>query len=292
MAKVIDGKAIAADIRLNLQAKVEQHLKGGSRPPALSVVLVGEDPASKIYVEFKEKACEQIGMNTQTHRLPKETGESELLALIDKLNADPSVDGILVQLPLPKQIDKLRIVGRISPIKDVDGLGAKNQGLLSLGLPGHRPCTPLGVMKLLEATEVELTGKQAAVIGRSILVGSPMVRLLTHANATVQNIHSRTLNPAAIACQADIIVAAAGVPELVKSEWVKPGAVLIDVGIHRINGSNKLVGDLAYKELEPKASHITPVPGGVGPMTIAMLLANCIQAYEWRLTGDHPYVYY
>ncbi|MFK7822555.1 MAG: bifunctional methylenetetrahydrofolate dehydrogenase/methenyltetrahydrofolate cyclohydrolase FolD [Oligoflexales bacterium] len=291
MARVIDGKAIAAKIRLNLQSKVEQHTKSDTRPPALSVVLVGDDPASKIYVEFKEKACKQVGMSTQTHRLPQTTEETELIALIDRLNEDPEVDGILVQLPLPKQIDKLRIIGQISPIKDVDGLGAKNQGLLSLGLPGHRPCTPLGVMKLLEASEIELTGKLATVIGRSILVGSPMVRLLGHANATVQNIHSRTENPAAIARQADIIVAAAGVPELVNPDWVKPGAVLIDVGIHR-SKEGKLVGDLAYRELEPIASYITPVPGGVGPMTIAMLLANCIQAYEWRLSGDHPYLVY
>ncbi|NRA43964.1 MAG: bifunctional methylenetetrahydrofolate dehydrogenase/methenyltetrahydrofolate cyclohydrolase FolD [Oligoflexales bacterium] len=291
MAQLIDGKAIAADIRLDLKSKVEQHLASGARPPALSVVLVGDDPASGIYVNFKEKACKQIGMKTETHRLPKETSESELVSLIDQLNNDPEVDGILVQLPLPKQIDKLRIIGRISPIKDVDGLGAKNQGLLSLGLAGHRPCTPLGVMKLLETTGIDLSGKQAAVIGRSILVGSPMVRLLGHANATVTNIHSRTTNARALAREADIIVAAAGVPELVKKDWVKPEAVLIDVGIHR-NEGGKLVGDLAFDEVEPIASHITPVPGGVGPMTIAMLLSNCIQAYEWRITGDHPYLVY
>ena len=291
MARVIDGKGIAANVRLDLQKKVEGHIASGARPPALSVVLVGDDPASSIYVNFKEKACKQIGMTTETHKLPKDTSESELIALIDKLNENPGIDGILVQLPLPKQIDKLRIIGRISPIKDVDGLGAKNQGLLSLGLPGHKPCTPLGVMKLLESTGVSLSGKKAAVIGRSILVGSPMVRLLTHAHATVFNIHSRTEDAPAIARQADIIVAAAGVPELVDKNWVKPGAILIDVGIHR-KEERKLVGDLAYDEVEPIASHITPVPGGVGPMTIAMLLSNCIQAYEWRITGDHPYLVY
>lgn len=291
MAKLIDGKAIAAQVRQDLQLRVKKHIDSGARPPKLSVVLVGNDPASGVYVNYKEKACREIGMDTQTHRLAQDADESEVLTLIEQLNADPAVDGILVQLPLPKQVDKFRVIAKISPIKDVDGLGATNQGLLSLGLAGHRPCTPLGVMKLLEITGIELAGKQAAVIGRSILVGSPMVRLLTHANATVVNLHSRSRNAQAIAREADILIAAAGVPELVNSEWVKPGAVLIDVGIHRSEGG-KLLGDAAFKELEPICSHITPVPGGVGPMTIAMLLANSIQAYEWRLSGDHPYLSY
>lgn len=289
MTKIIDGKSIAGDIRSDLRSVVQRYTAQNQRVPYLSVILVGNDPASKIYVGHKEKACKDVGIQTKTWHLDAQTEEQELLNLIQSLNQDDQVDGILLQLPLPAQINKTKAISSIHPLKDVDGLTPVNQGLLSLGLPSLTPCTPMGIMKLIQSTQRNPEGLVAAVIGRSPLVGSPVSKLLTHANATVLTIHSRSSRPEKLCKQADIVIAAAGVHKLVTSDWIKPGAVVIDVGIHR-DASGKLAGDVDFDAVSPLTSHITPVPGGVGPMTIACLLANCIKAYEWRQTGDHPYV--
>lgn len=288
MTKIIDGKSIALQIRSDLKTVVQKYTQKNHRAPYLSVILVGNDPASKIYVGHKEKACQDVGIQTKTWHLSADTEEQELLQLIQTLNQDECIDGILLQLPLPPQINKTKAISSIAPLKDVDGLTPVNQGLLSLGLPSLHPCTPMGIMRLIQSTKTEVEGALAAVIGRSHLVGSPIAKLLTHANATVVAIHSKTLYPERLCQQADIVIAAAGSPKLVDETWIKPGSLVIDVGIHR-DSSGKLVGDVNFEPVSQKTSFITPVPGGVGPMTIACLLSNCIKAYKWRQTGDHPY---
>ena len=286
MTEIIDGKSIATGIKHNLKLRLKEELKG-YRPPYLAVVLVGQDPASHIYVNYKEKACRFIGMETKTHFLPEKTSESNLLQLIQKLNEDEHIDGILIQLPLPAHINKFRILNTINPIKDVDGLGMINQGRLALNLPCLAPCTPLGVVHLLESTVKDLEGKLVAVVGRSILVGSPLARLLTHKNCTVIHIHSKTVSPEALCASADIVVSAAGVEKLLNADWIKEGATVIDVGIHR--SKHGLCGDVDFESVMGKASYVTPVPGGVGPMTIAKLLSNCVQAYDWQKSKDSPF---
>jgi methylenetetrahydrofolate dehydrogenase (NADP+) / methenyltetrahydrofolate cyclohydrolase len=277
-AKIISGQVVAQQVKAELKQKISAHVAKMRRPPCLAVLLVGDDPASHVYVKHKEKACLEVGITSKTYRLPATVSQAEVLRLIHELNHDTTVDGILPQLPMPSHIGRVETVGAILPTKDVDGLSFHNQGKLLWNLPALRPCTPSGVMELLRAADVAPAGKQAVVIGRSILVGLPAAMMLTHAGATVTIVHSKTENPQDLCRRADILVAAAGVQHLVKKDWVKPNAVVIDVGIHRLeNGS--LTGDV-----DPAASDvaqaITPVPGGVGPMTIAMLLKNCLQAYE------------
>jgi methylenetetrahydrofolate dehydrogenase (NADP+)/methenyltetrahydrofolate cyclohydrolase len=278
--KIIDGKSIGEDIRSNLSARVQSLMDQGHRPPSLSVVLVGDDPASQVYVNHKEQACGKVGIISRSYRLPASTSEADVLAVVKDLNADPDVDGILVQLPLPAHMNKFTIINAIDPLKDVDGLTPYNQGLLAWNLPGHRPCTPAGILRLIRSRETDLTGKRAVVVGRSILVGLPVATLLTHAGATVTTVHSKTTHPQSIAKEAEILVVAAGVPGLVDQDWVKEGSIVIDVGIHRT--PNGLVGDVQFDQVFETVTAITPVPGGVGPMTIAMLLSNCLDAYGHR----------
>ena len=280
-ATMIDGTKIAQALRSELKVKVERHLAAKRRPPSLAVVLVGDDPASKIYVGNKEKGCAAIGILGKTVRLAASVTQKELETVLAELNADSAVDGILLQLPLPRGLDKDRAIDQIAPDKDVDGLTPMNQGRLVCQRPGLFCCTPSGCMELIKSTGVSIVGKRALVIGRSLLVGSPVRTMLMHAGATVTTAHSKTKEVQSIARESDILVVAAGVPELVRGDWIKPGAIVIDVGMHR--GALGLVGDVAFKEALPSAGFITPVPGGVGPMTIAMLLANCVAAYELRL---------
>lgn len=274
-ARVIDGVAVAKKLRQGLAEQIAaKKLK-----PGLAVVLVGDNPASQVYVRNKGKAAEEIGMQSWTHRLPAETTQKDLLDIVMKLNRDPAVHGILVQLPLPPQIDAQVIIEAIDPSKDVDGFHPINAGKLNLGLPCFLPCTPQGCMILLREAEPNLSGKKAVVLGRSNIVGKPVAQLLLQADCTVTITHSRTKNLADEIRQADILVAAIGKPEFVKGDWIKPGALVIDVGINRIDdpanpGKTRLVGDVAYSEAAQKAAAITPVPGGVGPMTIACLLNN------------------
>ena len=277
-AKIIDGKAIAENVRESLKAKVENYVAKGHRPPKLAVVLVGDDPASQVYVGHKEKACAKVGIESVAHRIPKETKQEDLEALLVKLSDDKQIDGILLQLPLPKHLDSDAALDCIKVTKDVDGLSPLNQGMLAVKKPGLFSCTPLGCMELIRSTGEEISGKRAVVIGRSILVGTPVATMLTQANATVTLVHSRTQNPDAIAREADILVVAAGQLHLVDETWVKKGAIVIDVGMHRLDG--KLQGDVQFEKVKEVAGYITKVPGGVGPMTIAMLLSNCLQAYE------------
>jgi methylenetetrahydrofolate dehydrogenase (NADP+)/methenyltetrahydrofolate cyclohydrolase len=276
-ATLIDGKAIAAALRLRIAADVATL---GFRP-GLTVVLVGDDPASQVYVKSKDRAATEAGITAHTIRLPATTTEPELLAVIARLNADPTVDGILVQLPLPAPLRAQPIIDAIDPAKDVDGLHPINAGRLANGLPGLVPCTPLGVMKLLAVTGTPLKGARALVLGRSVLVGRPIAALLTNADATVTLAHSRTRDLAAECRRADIVIAAVGRAEMVRGDWIAPGAVVIDVGINRI-GPKHLVGDVAFAEALPVAGAITPVPGGVGPMTIACLLENTVTAARLR----------
>lgn len=278
MTQVIDGRKLSNQIKETIKSEVNDIVSNGKRPPCLAVVLVGTDEASKVYVGHKEKACAQTGITSKAFKLSEETTESELLDLIAELNADNQVDGILVQLPLPKHLDSDKIIQTISPLKDVDGLTYVNQGKLAVGDDGLFPCTPSGCIELIKTVEKDLSGKNAVVIGRSILVGSPVAKMLTHENATVTMVHSRTSNPEEICRQADILVVAAGRKHLVDSSWIKKGAIVIDVGIHRHDG--KLVGDVDYNDASSKASAITPVPGGVGPMTIGMLMQNCLDSYK------------
>ena len=276
-ARLIDGKKVAADLRANLA----RELAALAFKPGLAVVLVGEDPASQVYVRSKHKATLEAGMNSFEHRLRAETSQADLLALVAKLNADASVDGILVQLPLPKHIDADTVLDAISPAKDVDGFHAVNAGLLATGRAALVPCTPAGSMKLIRSLGESLVGKHAVIIGRSNIVGKPMAALLLAADCTVTVAHSKTKDLPAMCRQADILVAAVGRAEMIKGSWIKPGAIVIDVGINRVagtDGKNKLVGDVAYAEALDVAGAITPVPGGVGPMTIACLLANTLQA--------------
>jgi methylenetetrahydrofolate dehydrogenase (NADP+)/methenyltetrahydrofolate cyclohydrolase len=276
-ARLIDGKQVAADLRANLAREVAAL----AFKPGLAVVLVGEDPASQVYVRSKHKATLEAGMNSFEHRLRAETSQADLLALVAKLNADESVDGILVQLPLPKHIETDTVLDAISPAKDVDGFHAVNAGLLATGRAALVPCTPAGAMKLVRSLGENLSGKHAVIVGRSNIVGKPMAALLLAADCTVTMAHSKTKDLPAMCRQADILVAAVGRAEMVKGSWIKPGAIVIDVGINRVagaDGKNKLVGDVAYAEALDVACAITPVPGGVGPMTIACLLANTLQA--------------
>ncbi len=275
MAHLIDGKKWSSVSRAETAVEVRRLLEIGVKPK-LVVVLVGDNPASLVYVRGKEKAAAEVGIDSRIDRLPATTSAQELLAHIEQLNQDDSVHGILVQLPLPDHIDEQTVIATISPEKDVDGFHARNVGALAIGLPGFVPCTPLGVMKLLEYENIDMTGKHAVVIGRSNIVGKPLSQLLLKANATVTVCHSRTKDMASITRQADLLAVAIGKPEFVTGDMVKPGAVVIDVGINRIEG--KLVGDVDYASVEPVVSAITPVPKGVGPMTIAMLLHNTVLA--------------
>lgn len=281
-ASIIDGKAIALATRKALRSRVEA-LKERGVTPCLMVILVGEDPASAIYVRNKEKASEKLGFAGGVTRLPESTTQEELISLVEAYNADPKVHGILVQLPLPKHIDERAVLAHISPDKDVDGFHTMNAGRLLVGERCFIPCTPKGVMRLLEETGLELSGKHAVVVGRSNIVGKPMALLLLQANCTVTIAHSKTANLAEICSQADVLVAAVGRPGLITANMVKPGAVVIDVGVNRV-AEKKVVGDVAFEEVCEKASYITPVPGGVGAMTIAMLMQNTVEAAERALS--------
>ncbi|MBF5041207.1 bifunctional methylenetetrahydrofolate dehydrogenase/methenyltetrahydrofolate cyclohydrolase FolD [Aggregicoccus sp. 17bor-14] len=276
MAQLIDGKAIAARVREQVRQDVERLRASGGPTPGLAVVRVGEDPASKIYVNGKKRAAAEVGFQSWEHPLPATVSQGELLALVARLNADPAVHGILVQLPLPAHLDVDAVIAAVSPDKDVDGFHPVSAGRLSLGLPGLRPCTPLGVMHLLGGVGCNPSGKRAVVVGRSNIVGKPMALMLLQADATVTVCHRKS-DLAREVGQADILVAAAGVPELVRGHWVKPGAVVIDVGINR-RADGTLVGDVEFAPAFVHARMITPVPGGVGPMTIAMLMRNTLQA--------------
>jgi methylenetetrahydrofolate dehydrogenase (NADP+) / methenyltetrahydrofolate cyclohydrolase len=284
-ARIIDGKAAAADLRRRVADVAAAFRERTGRAPGLAVVLVGEHPPSAAYVRSKVKATVEAGLESFEHRIPAETTQDELLALVDRLNADPAVDGILVQLPLPKHVDEQSVLTRIDPDKDVDGFHPVNVGRLSIGLPALVACTPLGCLMLLKQELGDLTGKQAVVVGRSNIVGKPMAQLLLHANCTVTIAHSRTRDLSDVVREADIVVAAVGRPELIRGSWIKPGATVIDVGQERVeqpDGTRKLLGDVAYGEAAGVAGAITPVPGGVGPMTIACLLRNSVVAAHRR----------
>ena len=278
-AKLIDGKAAAAALREEVAKEVARFRVAAGRAPGLATVLVGEDPASAVYVRSKGRATIEAGMQSFEHKLSVDTSEDELLALTDQLNADPAVDGILVQLPLPPHIDSTRVITRIDPEKDVDGFNPVNAGRLAIGLPGFVPCTPLGCLKLLRAELGDLSGKDAVVIGRSNIVGKPMAMLLLAESCTVTIAHSRTRDLPSVVRRADIVVAAVGRPQMVKGDWLKPGCTVIDVGINRIageGGNSHLVGDVDFAAASQIAGAITPVPGGVGPMTIACLIRNTL----------------
>jgi len=279
-AKILDGKSLAAQVRLEVKAKVAALAQRGIRP-GLAVVLAGDDPASKVYVRNKTRACEEVGVRSQQIDYPTSIAQEELMACIRKLNVDPAVHGILVQLPLPKHIDSARVLESVSPAKDVDGFHAYNMGALLAGTPRMVPCTPAGVMRLLEHAGVPLAGRRAVVIGRSNIVGKPLALLLLQKDATVTICHSKTAQLDAIAKQADILVAAIGRPKLVGAAMVKPGACVIDVGVNRL-ADGSLAGDVDFAAVKDVAGCITPVPGGVGPMTIAMLLENCLKAAHER----------
>lgn len=276
MALLIDGKKISAEIKDELKLKVEELNKVG-KEVCLAVVLVGEDPASRVYVGNKKKACEYIGIKSLSYELPEQTSQEELLKLIDKLNRDESVNGILVQLPLPKHINEDTIINAISPDKDVDGFHPQNVGRLSIGQKGFVSCTPAGIIELLKRSGIAIEGKECVIIGRSNIVGKPMALLMLRENATVTICHSRTADLKTVAKRADILIVAIGKPCFVNRDYVKEGAVVIDVGIHR-DENNKLCGDVAYDDVIDIVSAITPVPGGVGPMTIAMLMKNCVDS--------------
>lgn len=276
MSKIIDGKAISAQIKEELKEKVAT-LKEQGIEISLAVIQVGNDKASSVYVNNKKKACEFIGVRSVSYELPEETSEAELLEIIEKLNKDDSINGILVQLPVPDHINEDRIIQAISPDKDVDGFHTESVGRLSIGQPGFVSCTPAGIIQLLKRSGVEIEGKECVVIGRSNIVGKPMAMLLLRENGTVTTCHSRTKNIKEVTKRADILVVAIGKPQMVDASYVKEGAVVIDVGIHR-DENNKLCGDVDFASVEPIASKITPVPGGVGPMTIAMLMNNVVEA--------------
>lgn len=279
--KLIDGKGIARSLTDRVGREVSSFIEQGNTLPGLAVVLVGNDPASEVYVKNKAIQTHRAGMRSFMHMLPQSTSQGELLDLIAQLNANPQIHGILVQLPLPPQIDPVVVTNAIAPHKDVDGLGEVNAGRLSLGIEGIVPCTPLGCLMLLQSVHKDMTGKNAVVIGASSLVGKPMAQLLLKENCTVSIAHIHTRNTRELAREADILVVATGKHGLVRGDWIKPGATVIDVGITRIptpEGKTRLVGDVAFEEALPVAGHITPVPGGVGPMTIACLLHNTLQA--------------
>lgn len=281
MTRIIDGKALAADIRAELKTRVDNLVALGHRP-GLAVILVGDDPASHVYVRNKIRACADTGIESLEFRLPADTTEESLLTKIRELNTDPAVDGILVQMPVPAHIRSEKVIDTIAPEKDVDGFHVVSAGSLMTGKKGFLPCTPYGVMKLLEKAGCNPAGKHAVVVGRSNIVGKPQAMLLLAANATVTVAHSRTPDLAAVTRQADILVAAVGRAKLIKADMVKPGAIVIDVGMNR-DANGKLCGDVDFESVAPIAGAITPVPGGVGPMTIAMLMTNTVEAVERRL---------
>lgn len=284
MAKIIDGKAVSQSVKDRVKAEVEKLRESGIEV-GLAVIIVGNNQASRVYVNNKKKACEACSINSYEYALPEETTQEELLALVDKLNADDKVDGILVQLPLPKQIDEHAVIARISAAKDVDAFHAENVGKIMIGDYNFLPCTPAGVMELIHSTGVSVEGKDCVVIGRSNIVGKPMAMLLLHESGTVTICHSRTQNLAEKCRNADILVAAVGKADFVTADMVKEGAVVIDVGMNR-NAEGKLCGDVRYDEVEKKAGYITPVPGGVGPMTIAMLMQNTLTAAKTKHNID------
>ena len=286
-AQILDGKALAKKIQSNLQQKVAELAPKVGRSPGLAVLMVGDNPASAVYVRNKERACQRVGINSVGKHFSAEVTQEELTAEIHRLNQDESVDGILVQLPLPSGFDSVALLHEIDPQKDADGLHPVNLGHLVRSETGLRSCTPAGVMELLAEYKIDPAGKKAVVVGRSILVGKPLALMLLEANATVTIAHSRTQDLAAVCRDADILVAAVGRPEMINADMVKPGAVVIDVGINRVTnaeGKSKLVGDVAFAEVAKVASYITPVPGGIGPMTVAMLLSNTVWSYEQKLS--------
>ena len=280
---ILDGKALAQKIQLELKEKVALLEPKIGRPPGLAVIMVGDNPASAVYVRNKERACKKVGIASLGKHFPENTTQEELEQFIAELNQDERVDGILVQLPLPQHLDSIALLHCIDPDKDADGLHQVNLGKLVRSEFGLRSCTPAGVMRLLREYDIHLSGKKATVIGRSILVGKPIALMLLEANATVTMAHSRTEDLDAVCREADILVAAVGRPEMIVRDMVKPGAVVVDVGINRVegkNGKSKLVGDVAFESVAEIASYITPVPGGIGPMTVAMLLSNTVQSYS------------
>lgn len=282
-AQILDGNATAKSIRQEIALEVKNLV----RKPKLVVILVGDNPASKVYVGMKEKACAEVGFLSEKFTLSASASETELLSLIDRLNADAAVDGILCQLPLPKQISEHKVLERISPAKDVDCFHPMNVGYLTSGDPFVKPCTPAGVIEIMKRYGIDMKGKNAVVVGRSNIVGKPLAQLLLAEHATVTICHSRTVDLAGVCRSADILCAAIGKPEMIKGDWVKQGAVVIDVGVNRVDDNSekgyKLVGDVAYAEALPRASFITPVPGGIGPMTIALLMKNTLELYKKRM---------
>ncbi|QTR48729.1 bifunctional methylenetetrahydrofolate dehydrogenase/methenyltetrahydrofolate cyclohydrolase FolD [Candidatus Thiothrix anitrata] len=283
-AQIIDGKKIAAEVRTEVKQGVEARLQQGKRRPGLAVILIGSDPASQVYVSHKRKACDEVGIMSRSYDLPPQTTQHELVELINELNHDPLIDGILVQLPLPAHLDASLIIEQINPSKDVDGFHPTNVGRLTLRIPSLRPCTPYGVMRLLDSTGEVYKGRHAVIVGASNIVGRPMALELLLAGATVTVTHrfSGSMTPELVR-QADIVVAAAGKPGLVKGDWIKPGATVIDVGINRLE-NGKLAGDVEFAAAAERAAWITPVPGGVGPMTVAMLMKNTLEA-----SAKHPF---
>jgi methylenetetrahydrofolate dehydrogenase (NADP+)/methenyltetrahydrofolate cyclohydrolase len=282
-AQIIDGRAVAAELRAQLAQDVAEYAAAHGRPPGLATVLIGGDPASAVYVGSKQRQCEEIGMRSFGVRLGADVSEEEAIRAIEELNANPEVNGIIVQLPVPDHLDGVKLTGLVDVGKDVDGLTPLSAGLLALGRPGLRPCTPSGVMLLLERAGAELEGAEAVVIGRSNLFGKPMAQLLLAANATVTICHSRTRELAAVCARADVLIAAIGRPRMVQGDWIKPGATVIDVGVNRLESG--LVGDVDFDAAAERAGVITPVPGGVGPMTIACLLRNTVLAAQTAAAG-------
>lgn len=284
-AKILDGKALAQKIQTELKQQVEELTPKIGRPPGLAVLMVGDNPASAAYVRNKERSCEKVGIASFGKHFPTDTTQEELTQVIEELNKDDRVDGILVQLPLPDRLDSVALLHHIHPDKDADGLHAVNLGRLVRGEPGLRSCTPAGVMRLMEEYQIPLKGKKAVVVGRSILVGKPLALMLLAADATVTIAHSRSHNLGEITRDADILVAAAGRKDLITADMVKPGAIVIDVGINRVTdeaGNSRLIGDVNYDAVKTIAGYITPVPGGIGPMTVALLLANTVWSYSQK----------
>ncbi|BAQ62989.1 methylenetetrahydrofolate dehydrogenase (NADP+) [Geminocystis sp. NIES-3708] len=282
VAKILDGKNLAKKVQSRLQLAIQEKITEKKRPPGLAVLMVGNNPASAVYVNNKEKSCQKIGMASFGKHFPENISQEELETVIRELNHDPKVDGILVQLPLPDHFDSVALLLTIAPEKDADGLHPTNLGKLVRGETGLRSCTPAGVMEILKEYNIPISGKKAVVVGRSILVGKPLALMLLEQNATVTIAHSKTPNLAQVTKEADILIAAVGKPEMITSDMIKPNAVVIDVGINRLetpDGKGRLVGDVAYDEVKEIASYITPVPGGVGPMTVAMLLQNTYESY-------------
>jgi len=284
---VVDGMALARELRAEIAAEVAAIVAAGHRPPCLAVVLVGDDPASLSYIKGKRRACERAGIDSREHDLPADVGEADLLDLVESLNRDPHVDGILVQLPLPKPLRATAVTEALDPDKDVDGLHTRNAGRLMAGLPGLRPCTPLGILEVLDRHQVALSGARAVVVGRSALVGKPVALLLLERHATVTLCHSRTRDLAAVCRDADVLVACAGSPLLVKGDWIRPGAAVIDIGVN-VCDDGVQVGDVDFDAAQGVAGLITPSRGGVGPLTITMLLRNTLSAYQARTGFGAP----